>query len=122
MNLCGTGLIVNIILLTPVNLSWIGGKINYEYFNQWGGLNVTMPPLFKGRIDSAPLLIDRCKLEESPWYYWKGGKKPVPDNVELIIRYPISGLNRLIWEEIVTSSFSVSWGYEFAFKLTGKVL
>jgi hypothetical protein len=110
-------------------------EFDWEFFNRYGGLPVT---LYQGGIGSCFMHetptddeLGDLYLRESPWYPWFGGKQPVPDNVEVEVTY-ITVYDRYNskFRQAILSSSEISWqgnpdnleGEIINFRLTGIVL
>ena len=74
-----------IIDTTTPEIEW--DKFDWYFFNQYGGLPAAGPEQLDfdlaGLDDGA--IMDKTGLRESPFYYWPGGQRPVPSNVEVEI-------------------------------------
>jgi len=79
---------VAIIDTTTPEIDFNDPKWNWDFFNQYGGLKVTMREARGGYFNSVasmPTAAGIHELRESPFYYWPGSDEgaPVPDNVEV---------------------------------------
>jgi len=108
-----------IIDTTEPVIDW--SKFNYKFFNEYGCL----PVAYKGRsrfVTNSVIQRDTsfC-LRESPFYYWPGGKCPVPSNVEVEV------ILRNAYKTVISAG-NYRWTHTgkqadiIAFRLTGNFL
>lgn len=120
-------------------IDWDG--FDWDFFNQYGGL--PFESKFAEDMDGSKtkLLANSAldisdygltSLRPSPFYHWPGGKQPVPDNVEVEIKY--IAIYSEIHSKIITTTIKacdIEWehgiaenldGDVIAFRLTGRVL
>jgi hypothetical protein len=110
---------------TKPEIDW--GGFDWVFFNQYEGVKMIMsggnnPYIMATNKDIAEFV---GQLAPSPFYYWPGGKQPVPDNVEVeiegVFEDDAENVNR---ERQTLAARGVRWNSDrvVSFRLTGKVL
>ena len=111
-----------IIDTTTTSIDW--DKVDWDFFNQYGGIPVLTPDIREIRRTSINQDLWN-ELRESPFYYWPGGAQPLPDNVEVEVIFRDD-------QQSIRRAGASEWARVFAhderladiiaFKLTGRVL
>jgi hypothetical protein len=116
---------VAIIDDTKPEIDWDG--FDWDFFNQYEGVKMVMsggnnPYIMATNKDIAEFV---GQLAPSPFYYWPGGKQPVPDNVEVEVEDVFEDDAENVNSERQTlAARGVRWNSDrlVSFRLTGKVL
>jgi hypothetical protein len=108
---------------TKPEIDW--DAVNWEFFEQYGGLPV-INLNSKQTIVRPPIGISSWVPDESPFYYWAGGKFPVPGNVEVEVVFRGGGTDRG-GNTAASSRWDICWENDnsehdiIAFRITGVV-
>jgi hypothetical protein len=114
---------VAIIDDTKPEIDW--GAFDWGFFEQYGGLPV-INLNSKQTIVRPPIGISSWVPDESPFYYWPGGDRPVPGNVEVEVVFRGGGTDRG-GNTAASSRWSRCWENDnsehdiIAFRITGVV-